>query len=60
MFVPSSNAQLYPIRQLELFKAKLKIENDDKISADEKKTKVAEIDGQLADLEKLSASIPNM
>lgn len=60
VFVPSSNAQLYPIRQLELFKAKLKIENDEKISADDKKTKVAEIDTQLADLEKLSASIPNM
>lgn len=59
-FVASSDAQLYPIRQLELFKAKLKIENDDKLAADEKKEKVAEIEKQLADLEKLSAEVPNM
>ncbi len=59
-FVASSNAQLYPIRQLELFKSKLKAQNDDKLSADEKAKKVAEIDAQLAALDKLMASIPNM
>lgn len=59
-FVASSNAQLYPIRQLELFKSKLKIENDAKLSADEKKAKVTEIDTQLADLSKLMESVPNI
>ncbi len=60
VFVPSSNAQLYPIRQLELFKEKLKIEGNEKLAADDKKTKVAEIEKQLADLDKLSTSVPNM
>lgn len=59
-FVASSNAQLYPIRQLELFKAKLKIENDEKLSADEKTAKVAEIEKVLSSLDKLMASVPNM
>ncbi len=59
-FNPSSNAQLYPIRQLELFKSKLKIENDEKLSADDKKTKVDEIEGKLAELSKLMESVPNM
>jgi phosphonate transport system substrate-binding protein len=59
-FVASSDAQLYPIRQLELFKSKLKIENDEKISADDKKAKVAEIDGKLAELSKLMETTPNM
>ncbi|BCJ89697.1 phosphonates-binding periplasmic protein [Terrihabitans soli] len=59
-FVASSDAQLYPIRQLELFKSKLKIQNDEKLSADEKKSKTAEIDGKLADLSKLMETTPNM
>lgn len=59
-FVASSDAQLYPIRQLELFKSKLKVENDEKISADDKKAKVAEIDAKLAELSKLMESVPNM
>ncbi len=59
-FIASSDAQLYPIRQLELFKDKLKVENDEKLSADDKKAKVAEIDAQLAELSKLMESIPNI
>ncbi|MBR0568197.1 phosphonate ABC transporter substrate-binding protein [Azoarcus sp. L1K30] len=50
VFRDSSNAQLIPIRQIELAKAKIKLEADDKMSADEKKAKIAEIDKQLADL----------
>lgn len=49
-FRDSSNAQLNPIRQLELAKAKLKIENDAALSAEEKKAKIAEIDQKLAAL----------
>ncbi|MGQ4275399.1 phosphonate ABC transporter substrate-binding protein [Terrihabitans sp. B22-R8] len=59
-FVASSNAQLYPIRQLELFKSKSKLQNDEKLSADDKKAKIAEIDGQLEELNKLMAEAPNM
>jgi phosphonate transport system substrate-binding protein len=59
-FVASSDAQLYPIRQLELFKSKLKIQNDEKLSADEKKSKTTEIDTKLADLSKLMENVPNM
>ena len=59
-FVPSSNAQLYPIRQLELFKDKTQIQNSDKLSADEKKAKIEKIDAELAQIDKLQNSIPNM
>lgn len=50
-FMESSNAQLYPIRQLELYKNKLKIQNTEELSADEKAARVAEIDKKLAELD---------
>ena len=50
-FMESSNAQLYPIRQLELYKNKLKIENTAELSADEKAARIAEIDMKLAELD---------
>ena len=49
-FKPSSNSQLIPIRQLELFKTRTKFENDAAMSADEKQVKLADIDKQLAAL----------
>jgi phosphonate transport system substrate-binding protein len=49
-FKASSNAQLVPIRQLELFRDKTKIEADAKLSDAEKKAKVAEIDKKLSEL----------
>jgi len=60
VFEPSSNAQLYPIRQLELFKNKLQLQNSDKVSADEKKAQIAKIDAELAEIDKLQNSVPNM
>jgi len=51
-FVNSSDAQLLPIRQTKLFAAKMRIQNDDKLSAEEKKTQVEPIDQQLAVLAK--------
>lgn len=60
VFVPSSNAQLYPIRQLELFKNKTRLQNDEKMAAEEKTAKIAEIDAKLADLDKMMASTPHM
>jgi phosphonate transport system substrate-binding protein len=51
-FRPSTNAQLIPIRQLEMFKSRRKIEQDAAMGADEKKAKLAEIDAKLAELDK--------
>jgi phosphonate transport system substrate-binding protein len=55
-FHKSSNAQLYPIRQLKLFKDKLNIQNNENMSEADKKAKIDEIDKQLSELEILSSS----
>lgn len=55
-FRESSNAQLVPIRQLELFRDKTKLEDDASISASEKAAKMAEIDRKLAELNRQLAS----
>lgn len=49
-FRESDNRQLVPIRQLELFRGRRKVEGDEKLSADEKAKLVAEIDRKLAAL----------
>jgi phosphonate transport system substrate-binding protein len=51
-FKPSTNAQLIPIRQLELFKERNKFEADANLPGAEKQAKVAEIDRKLAELAK--------
>ena len=51
-FKPSTNAQLIPIRQLELFKDRNKFEADSAMPVAEKQAKVAEIDRKLAELVK--------
>jgi phosphonate transport system substrate-binding protein len=51
-FKASTDAQLLPIRQLELFKDRKKFENDAHMSEADKKAKFAEIDAKLADLAK--------
>ncbi len=53
-FKASTNAQLVPIRQLELFKDRRKIEDDAHMADSEKRTRLAEIDGKLAELAKQS------
>lgn len=50
-FRESSDDQLIPIRQLELFKAKAKLEADAAMPEAEKKAKLAEIDARLAQLQ---------
>lgn len=50
-FKPSSNAQLLPIRQLDLFGKRNKLASDTTLSEAEKQMKIAEIDKQLAALE---------
>jgi len=49
-FKVSTNAQLIPIRQLELFKDRTRIESDERMPAADKKARLADIDAQLAAL----------
>lgn len=49
-FRPSTDAQLLPIRQLELFKDRKKFEGDANMGEAERKQKLADIDGKLAEL----------
>jgi phosphonate transport system substrate-binding protein len=49
-FKASTNAQLLPIRQLELFKDRKKFEGDANMFEADRKAKLAEIDGKLAEL----------
>lgn len=49
-FKESSNRQLIPIRQLELFREKTKLENDTRMDPAERSAKLAEIDRKLAEL----------
>ncbi|TRZ68429.1 MAG: phosphonate ABC transporter substrate-binding protein [Rhodocyclaceae bacterium] len=51
-FRASTDAQLLPIRQLELFKDRRKFESDANMSEAEKKAKLTEIDTKLAELAK--------
>jgi len=55
-YTDSNNAQLYPVRQLKLFKEKLQAESNKNLSASEKQTKVAKIEDQLKELKVLSSS----
>jgi phosphonate transport system substrate-binding protein len=50
MFKESSNRQLIPIRQLELFREKSKLEADTAIAPADKQAKLAEINRKLAEL----------
>lgn len=56
-FVASSDDQLIPIRQLVLFKKKVKLENDIQMPAQEKDAKLAEINEQLNILKRRSAAL---
>jgi phosphonate transport system substrate-binding protein len=54
--VASDNRQLLPIRQIMLFRDKIKIEDDANLSADDKQKRVADIDAKLAELDKQTAA----
>ncbi|MBO9355053.1 phosphonate ABC transporter substrate-binding protein [Bordetella petrii] len=53
-FRASSNSQLVPIRQMELAKQKIGVETNTTLSAADKQQKLAELDRQLAELDKLA------
>lgn len=59
-FRPSSNAQLYPIRIMELTKESFKVQADEKLSAAEKTAKLDELNAKKAEIEKLLASVPQL
>ncbi|MEZ5787031.1 MAG: phosphonate ABC transporter substrate-binding protein [Xanthobacteraceae bacterium] len=59
-FRPSSNAQLYPIRQLELNKQVLKVKADEKLSDAEKKAKLAELQKQIDEVTEQAQKTPSM
>lgn len=56
-FVASDNDQLLPIRQLELFKERSQVMNDDSLDGDEKKSQLAEIDAKLESLSRRMESL---
>jgi phosphonate transport system substrate-binding protein len=56
-FKASTDDQLLPIRQLELFKQRTEVANNDKLKADDKAAKLKELDAELAKLEKRMAEI---
>ncbi len=56
-FKPSNNDQSLPIRQLEFFKDRVRIENDAKLAPAEKAAKLAEIDSHLAELRQKAESL---
>lgn len=59
-FKPSSNAQLYPIRQLEINKQILKIKADDKMAATEKESKIAALKKKNDEIARMMAQAPGM
>lgn len=59
-FRPSSNAQLYPIRQLELNKQMLKVKADTKLSDAEKQAKIAELQKQINEVAEQAQKTPSM
>jgi len=58
-FRKSDDNQLLPIRQLELFKAKLAAERDDRLSAAERQAKLEDINRRLSALNEQMAALKN-
>lgn len=56
-FKPSNDDQLLPIRQLELFKTRVKVEADAQLAPADKTAQLADIDAKLAELQKKTASV---
>ncbi len=56
-FIPSSNAQLLPVRQVAAFRERLTTEANTTLSADERTKKLVEIDARLKDLDAQMAKV---
>ena len=59
-FVPSSNSQLLPFREMEANKKILQIKGDETLSAKEKEAKIAEQMARIEEVRKLMAQVPSM
>jgi phosphonate transport system substrate-binding protein len=57
-FAPSTDAQLLPIRQLELYKDRKKFESDPNMSDADRQARLAAIDAKLAELAKQMQAKP--
>ncbi len=59
-FRPSSDAQLYPIRVLSFNKEILKVKGDAKLSEEEKKAEIAELQKKSDEISVLAESVPSL
>jgi phosphonate transport system substrate-binding protein len=59
-FKPSSDAQLYPIRQLEISKNMMKVKSDEKLSDADKKAQLDKLQGEFDRISELSQKSPSM
>lgn len=57
-FRPSSDAQLYPIRIMEITKKMFLVEADESLSAEDKATQLKELEGQKTEYEALMVKVP--
>ena len=57
-FRPSSDAQLYPIRIMEITKKMFQVEGDESLSAEDKAAQLKELETQKAGYEALMAKVP--
>ena len=56
-FLASSNAQLLDVRQIEAFKAKIKAQNNDKLSAEDKEAAIKAAEEELARLQEFATVV---
>ena len=59
-FRPSSDAQLYPIRQMQLNKELAKLMGDERLAQDEKDQKIAELKDQIEQVAALAETLPRL
>jgi len=55
-FIASTDRQLLPVRAVELFRGRLTLEADSTLDPDERRRRLAAIDGRLADLERMEST----
>lgn len=59
-FVPSSNSQLLPFREMEANKQILQVKSDETMSDEEKAARIEELNAEIAEVRELVKQIPNM
>ncbi len=59
-FVPSSNAQLWPFREMEVNREILAVQGDETMTEEEKAEKIAELRERLEEIRAAAAARPRM